>query len=204
MSVDKLNGKRKIPQIVGIVGNNRLATVKEVNKVIAESNITSEVLQNQIDDLKTQVDSLELLSTTVTITSAQILDLGNTPVELLPDPGTDKYYGIQQILFEMSAGTTAYSGVQQEDVILNVFGGFYGIVNDALLTAGFNSVATLKESVAQDLIDGVNSYYPKTQAHPINAGQSNVLLTTYSGDNPTLGDGTLRVIISYSIRTFGE
>ena len=46
--------------------------------------------------------------TAVTITSAQTLSIGSIPVQILPAPGTNKYYDFK-VLFEYVFNTTAYS-----------------------------------------------------------------------------------------------
>lgn len=62
-------------------------------------------------------DAIEALGTpgvdyptkaTVTLSSAQILDLHNTPVTLVPAPGAGKYVNVHRYAFDYAYGTTPY------------------------------------------------------------------------------------------------
>ena len=54
--------------------------------------------------------SVNILSTTVTLTATQIHALGGTPIQLLPAPGLGNYYQLLQGVFNYVYGSSAFSG----------------------------------------------------------------------------------------------
>lgn len=136
-------------------------------------------------------------TTVVNISSAQILSMGTTPIELLPAPGAGKYYDWELIL-EYNHITTPYA---------NIAG-----TNDLFFNSGGDSTAFPVWILAQtEDVYGFVSCRQGYQADvniSYNTGQVLTLntpltLTTSMATNPTIGDGTLRVIITYTLRTFG-
>lgn len=129
----------------------------------------------------------------VDITSAQILAMGTTPIELLPAAGTNKYYDVEKIILEYTNNTTAYSLV--DDFLRVTYSTLGYSIDKQVITAGMDTLciadSTYSISVGNQLF---------SQALLPNAS---IELTTDNSANPTLGDGTLRVIITYTTRTFG-
>ena len=130
-------------------------------------------------------------TTTVNITSAEILTMGTTPIELLPALGGSKYYDIEKIIFEYSFITTPYALVDK----IMVFGTntTYAIIKDNLITEPTNMQAVMSTPIIDP---SVSPYF----ADPLNVS---ITLTIDNGTNPTDGDGTLRAIITYTVRSFG-
>jgi len=157
-----------------------------------------------INSLETTVDNLPAAGTTTTIniSSAQILAMGDTPIELLPAPGSGKYYDIEKVIIEGTGVTTAYTSanlyfqqpyaVLSSSILSNLSAGnkTFAVMSN-LESAPFTSTSwggDLNGSFGQSLSD--------YDAFPFE-------LTTDGGTNPTIGDGTLRAIITYTTRTFG-
>lgn len=163
------------------------------------SGLTATTMQDAIDEVSANVDALPAAptTTTVNISSAQILAMGSTPIELLPAAGVGKYYDDVKVILEYTHGTTNYSlggdliNVRSEDNYKYI----------ALTNIG----ALQNENRATTLIlrgsdvDGVNGFVQGGWR----AMNKAIVLDTYNNTNPTLGDGTLRAIITYTTRTFG-
>lgn len=118
-----------------------------------------------------------------------IRGMGSSPIELLPQPGANKYYDFSLIL-EYNHVTTAYT-----TNLISVACGdniSYGVNISSLLG---DAVFLLNSPNV-----GTNSGYPEMMSMPLDTA---VTLTTNDLLDPTLGDGTLRAIITYTERTFG-
>jgi hypothetical protein len=157
-----------------------------------------------------------LLYTEVPVSSAQILAIHATPVQLLPELAAGQYYDNIKMNLEFTAGATPYtvSGNGIFLVIANVNGYF-----DNGFQAYFDS----------QIIENPKSNVTLTSIHPIFSNQSspvpsyivNKFNTTKNVDDPSLsnyhlavwgkaplgafidGDGTLLVKIWYEVRTMG-
>lgn len=136
--------------------------------------ITWQILYNT-DGVKTEI---------VEISSAEILTIGTTPITLLPAPGAGKYYDIESIIEEFTFGTIQYSLAGDTLEITN--GGFIW-QNTSVILAEENVAAILVRTDNKDIVK-------MNQA---------VFISTTGGDDPTLGDGTLRIILKYKLKTFG-
>jgi hypothetical protein len=140
----------------------------------------------------------EYAETIVNISSAQILAMGTTPIELLPAAGANKYYDWYAII-EMTPGTTKYTCA--DDILVGDSSSYFGqilfrtLIDDADLNP---SVIQISSKSGQNEIQGgayVVSY--KTMLN------RPVEMLTYNATNPTLGDGTMRVKVYYKTITFG-
>ena len=150
----------------------------------------------------------EWIETIVNISSSQILNMGTTPIELLPAPGVNKYYDIEQIAFEYTYGTTPYSGIQYI-----TYAG--RLINSDLIQAEENRVLTILPNVSYsaarsfnngettNLINIIESFNRINDPIVISSSIF-VNLSGFEEANPTDGDGTMRAIIKYKVRTFGE
>lgn len=133
----------------------------------------------------------------VDITDTQIKAINPfAPVELLPALGGSFYYEFKMLL-EYTAGTTGYTIGASEAFALAQWDG--GIADNITETALF-------WGATDDLVDGVipidDTVFNQGSLGKIIPGQS-VVLTTSGGTSPTLGDGTIKAKIWYTIRTFG-
>lgn len=131
------------------------------------------------------------LTAIVDIKSAKILNLGNVPVELLPDPGLQKYYNILNIVLEFLPGSTPYLMPGQKPIRFQ--GCYFAEVTYKIIASINEQYALVNSSISQT---GVFNYY-------VLINPSNKPLQLATSDTPQNGDGTLRAIITYEIRTFG-
>jgi hypothetical protein len=130
-------------------------------------------------------------SITINISSSQILNLKSQPIELLPPPGDNKYY-IWEGNIEYTYGTIGYKLVSGYLLISN------STPNNK---RGSNIDGNLiRESVNQ--IASFSSYTDKDDSNvgvPLNVGVS----ISSTIENPTNGDGTLKIKLNYKVITFG-
>jgi hypothetical protein len=117
----------------------------------------------------------------VTISSGEILTLNSSPIEILPAPGTNKYYDFK-VYFEYYYGTTPY------------------VANTIYLVDGTGKYVT-REVDIQGPDDSIliSNMYSFANYSPVN---SNIQLTTPTTD-PTGGDGSLKIKIWYNVVDFG-
>ena len=132
------------------------------------------------------------LTAIVDISSAEILTLGGVPVELLPDPGLKQYYNILNIVLEYNPGAVGYAMPGQKPIRLQ--GCYEQAISYKLITGLKPQYSLVNTSLSA--ITNEFTYYSLT----IPFSKS---LQLFTADTPLLGDGTLRAIISYEIRTFG-
>lgn len=118
----------------------------------------------------------------VDINSAEILDIGTTPIELLPAPGVGKYYE-HVISLEYTYNTSTYTPLRLEIVC----GGVVAITDGGFLGALENRATVISNSNIGESI----------------SLNTNVILRGEGSSNPTNGDGTLKVKIWYRIVNFG-
>ena len=136
------------------------------------------------------------LETVIEISSAQILAMGSA-ITLLASPGLGKYYEIQKVIFEYTHNTTAYIFPTSPTFYLD--GCFDVYVDKILLTTATSGVILANANVRNTYVSGgTNVKYNR------DALNSPLIMGTTNGDNPTTGNGTLRVIIFHKTRTFGE
>jgi len=132
----------------------------------------------------------------VPISSAQILSMSSSPIELLPNSGTNNYYDIEKIIFEYTYGSSFYTFSQiffrveyNNNELAKVSTDFFGVTEDALGIILF--------STENDSSNSINYFYP-------NSGFLNKKLRMFvTGGNPTGGDGTILAKIWYKLKTFG-
>lgn len=120
----------------------------------------------------------------VTITSAQTLSIGSSPVEILPAPGANKYYDFK-VFFEYIFNTSAYSTTGKMILI------------DSTTKRVTNQLDFNGQPTNRVLISDINS---QNEFLPVN---SKLEFTTSDGTNPTLGDSSFKVKIYYNIIDFG-
>jgi hypothetical protein len=137
----------------------------------------------------------EYTETIVNISSAQILAMGTTPIELLPAAGANSYYDINKVVLEYTYGNSAYA-VTDDFQIKDSDGSVVAVAPSYLL------VFTQDVAWTGSLRNQLNAVSSPTG---YNYGEAIILNSAYtiSCTNPTLGDGTLRVKIYYKVITFG-
>lgn len=120
--------------------------------------------------------------TEIDISSAEILNLGTNPIELLPAPGVGKYYE-HVISLEYTYNTSTYTPLRLEIVC----GGVVAVTDGGFLGALENRATVISNSNIGESI----------------SLNTNVILRGEGSSNPTNGDGTLKVKIWYRIVNFG-
>lgn len=117
--------------------------------------------------MKTNFDSVEInnlvevKSLQKTITSAQLLALNATPVELVPAPGSNKLIEFVSAVFHKPAGT-AYAGIAAgEDLAIKYTNSSGAQVNTSLETTGFLDQTTAQTRITRAI---VTEYTPVANA----------------------------------------
>jgi len=183
-------------------GDNQLARIGHVNDVITQVEseyLATAALPQALTSAGVQTTDgpiQELLYKEVEISSAQILAMGTTPVELIAAE-QDKVYNINKMIIESNPLTTAYT-IASQLYLLNGNSGYLisnQIITDNLLNKGM--------AIVNDMNGFVFNDFNVSEAFFINTPQA-VTLTTFTGANPTLGDGSIIVKIWYTIETFGS
>lgn len=139
----------------------------------------------------------EYTTAIVNISSAQILTMGTTPIELLPAPGANMHYDIDKIILEYTHVTTGYTFTGNP--YLADSGGYWTLNLYDFTNEGANTIVRL---------NGLKDYWAVgVTVNDFKVGyeitNTSLRLTTDNSADPTLGDGTLRAIIKYKVRTFG-
>lgn len=123
-----------------------------------------------------------LRKATVTLPSADILDLHNTPVTLVAAPGAGKSLMVHRRRVRYTYGTTPYVTDDTWSLLRYTAGSAIGDAWD-FLSAGFALL---------------NDVSPDVQVDPANADEKAIELST-DGSVLSGGDGTLTVTVWYSI-----
>jgi hypothetical protein len=181
---------------------NPLETVNvAINVISGTYQEIIELLTIQVVELFDEVNTPEYTETIVNISSAQILSMGTTPIELLPAPGAGKYYDIDKIVLE-SNGTVAYTIAS--DAYLYISEGMTFFLDAAILVdyvaSGVPLYSIISSRSIEDLTpDGEYRY----SYNAINRAVNLEYYTDSGATNPTTGNGTLRVKIYHKTITFG-
>jgi len=127
----------------------------------------------------------------VDISSPQILAIGTTPIELLPTLAAGQYYDFK-IITEYTYGTVAYTNSDANWLVLTDGGTqkLAPLLNLNGITGNRVNISTHNSNNFEVLVSAIEPTH-------------GIYLTTAAAGNPTLGDGTIKVKISYTIKTFG-
>lgn len=124
----------------------------------------------------------------VTITSAELLALNATPIELVPAPGADEFIDVQSIVVHKPAGT-AYAGIASgEDLTFNYTD------ESGLAVAGCETTGFLDSTAAQTRLvrpTNVTSITPTLAAALVAHLLVGEIIT---------GDSDLNIQVEYKIR----
>jgi hypothetical protein len=133
--------------------------------------------------------------TIVNISSAKILAMGSSPIELLPAAGVGNYYE-GYALFEYNYGTSGYTSAP----IYITWNNAYMVVPtiDSISNDFIFQVDT--KAMFSDLFDDSGTKYSMIIGQELNEGMT---ISTWDGSNPTIGDGTLLVKIYHKTIKFG-
>jgi hypothetical protein len=127
---------------------------------------------------------------TITLTSAQILALGTTPIILIAAPGAGRAIFVKTVYARLNFNTTAYATV-----------GTIFIKN--------NGASDVAASFTQQFLSStVTRFGTATVAYDfaVNSSNTNILenadLRIYTSANPTAGNSTIDVLVEYQILDF--
>lgn len=193
--------------------NTNKLSYKNLNGIVTSIDTVNDLItiQNDLIALEATVDALPAAPTTtvVNISSAQILAMDTTPIELLPAPGVNKYYDIEKVILEYTYGTSIYD-VSSNTWVRCYFSSLgatastplYIVEAQTLFEQASSRVVIAERTGLQNTI----STYPRQteNANSIVDLNTEFLISSSASIGAfTPGDGTLRAIITYTTRTFG-
>lgn len=202
--VDKLKDTTPRPRIGKTAKDTRMARLIDINKVVDEVNYELLVVDGEqaIQDmrlalLEADVAALPVSPTTieVDISSAEILTMGATPIELLPAPGVGMYYEWEAVL-EFTHLTTPYT-LAGDAIYVGNSGSYNGSgIHEQFIQRGYSTFAfASNKNVADHVALGTG-----LSVNVDGALNEAVSIFTWNSTNPTLGDGTLKVYITYTTK----
>lgn len=140
----------------------------------------------------------DYLYTEISVSSAQILSMGSSPVTLLSAPGANTYYDWYGYV-EYTHNTTDYT--ISGDMIMvggeNSYGG--ALINIAMISQTSNKIAKVQHRSSEETTS-TTVEYPNAWPMELNEG---IILAMLNGTDPTGGDGTMLIKLWYKIKTFG-
>jgi hypothetical protein len=131
----------------------------------------------------------DVYTTTVTVSSAELLDLFNTPKTLLPAPGAGKYIALVSIDFVLQYNSIAYTNTGNDIIILYnagaVLGGFSG--------SGF--------FIAMSSVIKQMNFLGAISSSSLSNAENKAIQMVYSTSNLADGNSPLKLFITYKINT---
>lgn len=122
-------------------------------------------------------EEVRVITEKVTISSAEILNSGTTPVQLIAAPGVGKFIDVISVTIQKNFGTIAYS----ENV--------------------FNKIGFTGNGIVEIMVDFSQSELEKSSTDSGLVLPNEPLLFYNNGGDPENGDGTLEVYVTYKIVT---
>lgn len=119
-------------------------------------------------------------SATVTLSSAQILDLHNTPITLVAAPGAGKWINVHRASAYHDFGTTAYTTDDANGPAVGVSGTYSAVVGNLTATEDYIDAKTVPQEGTVTMVNAAVRAFG-------------------NGTTFTLGDGTLTVTVWYSV-----
>ena len=166
---------------MGKIKDYTVEAAKALDKITCSDADTDETKNITVEGIGEALDVDGSWTTTeVNVSSAQLLAINSTPITVLDAPGAGKYFELRARL-EYTYGGTAYT----------VSGGGY-----LYLTQGNPDVYFDRTAITQT--ENTASFGYTTGFVKMNSA---VQFTSPS--NPTTGNGTVRLIVQYKIRTHG-
>ena len=131
----------------------------------------------------------------VTLTSAQIDALATTPVQIVAAPGTGKMLVPLSATFHYKFGTTPYTPAAQTQPVLGVVYG--NTVPSYDVAFGGSQVGFLDQSVNRIMVGGEGTFFVGAAVVDDQTEIANQGLYVSASGNPSGGDGTIVVIVSF-------
>src|SRR5581483_7116770 len=132
-------------------------------------------------------DAIKVVQTT--LSSAQLLALKTTPVQLLAAPGANLQYVIQRVALEFVPNTTPYATVSTADI---------SVYTDTTQASAFkgDSTGLLDQSAkTYELVAATTTKFFTTDAHSTNQP---LMVANVAASNYTAGNGTCVVTVYYT------
>ncbi len=155
----------------------RVNTVQDV--IIARQGLD---LTRHIQD----VVASEVRSTSVTVTSAQILDLDANPIELLPTLGSNQAYDITSVCSYINFNTTPYT------------------VNSTKIAVAVNGYINYEDAICDAFVSNQDAFYKwgfSSNAPIVSGIGGSAILALSDGTDLTDGDSPITFFIQYRILT---
>jgi hypothetical protein len=172
--------------------------------------VDERLIAEDIEQLIEAVNQLEggggsdYTETIVNISSANFLTSGVSPVTLIAAAGEGKYFDIQKIIIEYTGGASGYTFDANDLLAVYYNGGpFIPVAQIATTSIEGTSNAAFVLVPSPERTAQAGSF----ATNPIFTGgdvfNMDLVFGTWSGSNPSGGNGTLRVIVYSKERTFG-
>jgi hypothetical protein len=153
--------------------------------VTTNANMTGDV--TSVGNATTIIDTYKTYTTKISLSSAEILALNSSPKQLLPAPGSGKTYELLGVLCNMNFISAAYAANTTLQVL---YSGAALVVatNSNIINATVDKIGKMALSA---ISAAGSTQYLENTALNLNVG----------GGNPTTGDGTLDIYLTYKIIT---
>lgn len=129
-------------------------------------------------------------SATVDLSQSDILNLGTTPVTLVPAPGIGKYISVVQTTLYYKANTAPYTA----NTAIAVLNGNFILLSNSLLGNTSDYIAIAPGATSNQISSNSQFGYPASAF--VN---QTVYVSAPNGINPAGGNGTMRVRVLYTI-----
>lgn len=134
-------------------------------------------------------------SVTRTLTSAEILALHTTPIELIPAQGANTTILPLSFIFNLNYGTTPYTVSGALEVFIGANAAASNYVQSVYLLGFMNSN---QDCIYRQTYDASTGAYTGSS---ITIMTNNPLLVFAQNSNPTLGDSQIEITVLYSVIT---
>ena len=146
-------------------------------------------------------------TTTVNISSAQILAMGTTPIELLPALSGNQYYDVDEIILEFDKNGSISTLIWNPGQLISIW-------DESAYLCQLEASKFSNQGGSGNSVYIIKAYNWKVDASSVaivpNIGigaNAKISLTTYDSADPSDGGGsftsTAKAIITYTTRTFG-
>ena len=133
-------------------------------------------------------ERLFLQSVAVSLSSAQLLHLNSAPVQLVAAPGAGKWINVVEVAYSFTFGTVGY------DVAAQPVATFFAADTD------FTSPQDDGAPITAEASQVINS--PPSGSDTFTSLAANQALVFGTGtSNPTLGNGTLKIVVYYTVES---